>query len=100
MTLAEERSGVDYEDARRAFDKQAGGYVGSLEAEIREDPNAGDYNRYQDAARQVPRDSTSSRWDTVTDCLMLNGPDIREGWSTFLGIFYVSNISVSPVAGW
>lgn len=78
MRRAEEQSGVDYEDARRAFDKQAGGYEGSVEATQYNDPKVSDYNKYQRAATSLPEDSSISRWDTVTDCLMLNGPDIRK----------------------
>jgi phospholipase D1/2 len=77
MLLAERQSGVNYEDARKQHDD-------ALEAE----PGAyGPYNpgqqyqQYQQAARQVsatkPYSVGSGRWDTVSECYMLGGEDLR-----------------------
>ena len=78
MTSVEQKAGVSYEEARTEFDDQHGGYAGG-------DPK--DHPQYQqDAAESYQQAAQkigdgqglgSSRWDTVTECYMLNGEDIR-----------------------
>jgi phospholipase D1/2 len=83
MLLAERQSGVNYEDARKQHDD-------ALEAEPRaygtgtmaSSYNPGQqYQRYQQAAHQVaatkPYSVGSGRWDTVSECYMLGGEDLR-----------------------
>lgn len=80
MREAEQKSGVDYENARRQHDVNVdptgyhaqggpGGYNSSSQ----------DYQRYQQAASTVAdrKGLGNSRWDTVSECYMLGGPDIR-----------------------
>jgi phospholipase D1/2 len=80
MTEAEQRSGVNYEDARRQHDLNAvgqGGY-GPGPARSAFDTSVPFQQQYQQAAAQVSTaKSTSSRWDTVSECYMLHGEDIR-----------------------
>lgn len=80
MMEAEQRSGVDYEDARRQHDLNAvgqGGY-GPGAARTAFDTSVPFQQQYQQAAHQVSTaKSTSSRWDTVSECYMLHGEDIR-----------------------
>ncbi|KAJ9248649.1 hypothetical protein DTO207G8_7285 [Paecilomyces variotii] len=71
----ERESGVDYEDARKQHDIATGGYGGygpgafSADAETR-----GSYEQYQETAQQS---RAGSRWDSVSECYMLGGEDIR-----------------------
>lgn len=76
LSEAQRVSGVNYDDARRQHDSavelpanypQERGYPGD------------NYQRYQQAAAGVSgRPGLSDgRWDTVNECYMLNGPDIR-----------------------
>ncbi|KAH3488238.1 hypothetical protein KXW24_005768 [Aspergillus fumigatus] len=80
MTEAEQRSGVNYEDARRQHDLNAvgqGGY-GPAPARTAFDTSVPFQQQYQQAAHQVSTAKpTSSRWDTVSECYMLHGEDIR-----------------------
>ena len=80
MREAEQRSGVDYENARRQHDinvdpvgYNAHGGPGGYES------SSQDYQKYQQAASTMPdrKGLGSGRWDTVSECYMLNGPDIR-----------------------
>lgn len=80
MKEAEKQAGVSYEDARKQHDDQVGaGFGGDGEgSEI----NSGDndlYDRYQHAAEQIrgSDDLSSGRWDSVAECYMHNGEDIR-----------------------
>lgn len=77
---AEQRSGVDYEDARREHDA-----VVELPAEVPSYGNTGpgasrDYQQYQQGAAAIPdrHGLGTGRWDTVSECYMLGGTDIRE----------------------
>nr|OQO29533.1 hypothetical protein B0A51_02625 [Rachicladosporium sp. CCFEE 5018] len=75
MAQAEQKSGVSYDQARQGHDAKFG-EVGGAEKQGAQNP-AGDaqaFDRYQAAAAQVPG---SGRWDSVAECYMLNGPDIR-----------------------
>lgn len=77
---AEQRSGVDYEDARREHDALV-----ELPAEL---PSYGDtgpgaarnYQQFQQGAAAIPdrHGLGTGRWDTVSECYMLGGTDIRE----------------------
>jgi phospholipase D1/2 len=80
MRDAEAQSGVDYEQARRDFDSRVGGYEHTIEAQRHGNPNPDDYQRYQQAASQISdrQGLGNNRWDSVAECYMLNGPDIRE----------------------
>jgi len=82
MREAEQRSGVDYEDARREHDDAvdpAGyrGYGGAIDA--RESSSGQNYQRYQQAAQQIRERQGlgRGRWDSVSECYMLGGADIR-----------------------
>lgn len=83
MREAEQQSGVSYDDARRQHDSlvdPAGHHTQAPDGY--QDQNAGreDYNQYQQAANQMS-DRTglrSGRWDSVSECYMLGGPDIRQ----------------------
>ena len=81
MQQAEARSGVNYEDARRQHDEAVGaGYGGQGEGmagSIR-DPNS-QYQQYQQAAQGVSagKSTANGRWDSVSECYMLGGEDIR-----------------------
>lgn len=75
MVQVEEQAGVSYDDARQDYDKQyAGGEAGSTHPSDRR-------NQFQQAAHQLygdrPSELQSGRWDSVAECYMLNGPDIR-----------------------
>jgi phospholipase D1/2 len=81
MQQAEQRSGVNYEDARRQHDDAMGaGYGGYGEGTAGSVSNpASQYQQYQQAAQQVSggKSTGSGRWDTVSECYMLGGEDIR-----------------------
>jgi phospholipase D1/2 len=78
----ERQSGVAYEDARRGHEAIAiGGSGGYLPGETssRGIDNKTSFREYQQAAQQVSAGVTSKkdRWDTVSECYMLGGEDIR-----------------------
>ncbi|KAK4631613.1 Phospholipase D1 [Fulvia fulva] len=77
MANVEQKAGVSYDEARMGHDQQYGREYG--EAGPQGQPDA--YNRYQEAAHQAygdsPSELASGRWDSVAECYMLNGPDIR-----------------------
>jgi phospholipase D1/2 len=104
MRDVEEKSGVKYEDARQQFDEKfGGGYAQKVEnadprrsgpvelpgsygqAETRgygqapsyDHPDA--YNQYQHAAQEIGKKGglRSGSWDSVAECYMLGGEDIR-----------------------
>jgi phospholipase D1/2 len=78
MRQAEQASGVSYEDAR----KQHGDIVGAGYGTYGEGTGAyqpsqaPQYQQYQAAAQHITP-SSGSRWDTVSECYMLGGQDIR-----------------------
>jgi phospholipase D1/2 len=76
MSSVEQKAGVSYEDARKEFDVKHGGYAG-LENQPQYQAHAAE--TYEKAAQQVvdQQDPRSTRWDTVAECYMLNGEDIR-----------------------
>ena len=74
---AEQRSGVDYEDARKQHDQAV-----ELPAALPGGQYTGrpDYQHYQQATDQLGEQTRarSGRWDSVSECYMLGGRDIRE----------------------
>lgn len=81
MRQVEGRSGVNYEDARRQHDDAVGaGYGGHGEGtEGSKFYPGSQYERYQQAAHQASSGGPTGvgRWDTVSECYMLGGEDIR-----------------------
>lgn len=83
MTRVEQQSGVSYEGARKEHDDIVGaGYGGSGEGTNVNYPAQGSqYKQYQAAAHNI-QTPDSGRWDSVSECYMLNGTDIRNvPWS-------------------
>jgi phospholipase D1/2 len=78
MQQVQQRSGVNYEDARRQHDDMVGaGYGGAGERTGAAPYNPGtQYQQYQQTAQSM-KPSASGRWDTVSECYMLGGQDIR-----------------------
>ncbi|KAJ5405099.1 hypothetical protein N7465_006383 [Penicillium sp. CMV-2018d] len=80
MATAEQQSGVNYEDARRQYDLNTAGPGGYAPSTTRSafDTSA-PFEKYQQAAHQVQGGHASSnRWDSVSECYMLGGEDIRK----------------------
>lgn len=80
MAAAEQQSGVNYEDARRQYDLNTAGPGGYAPSTTRSafDTSA-PFQKYQQAAHQVQGGHASSnRWDSVSECYMLGGEDIRK----------------------
>jgi phospholipase D1/2 len=84
MKAAEQESGVPYDEARKEYDaKYGGGFAqgegpsGAPEGGFGDQPQyqPGAYDQYQKGAQQAGR---SGRWDSVAECYMLNGEDIRK----------------------
>jgi phospholipase D1/2 len=83
MAAVEQESGVDYDSARRAHDMRYAQTVDKEEYGREYQGQSGnDYDRYQQAAQQVRDDPqqnlTSGRWDSVAECYMLGGTDLRD----------------------
>ena len=79
MSEAQRASGVDYEDARRQHDAVAelpGGYGGS---DRRNPYGDSQYQPYQQATANISsrQGLGTGRWDSVSECYMLGGADIR-----------------------
>ena len=80
MAAAELQSGVNYEDARRQYDQNTAGPGGYAPSTTRSafDTTA-PFQKYQQGAQQAQGShSSSSRWDSVSECYMLGGEDIRK----------------------
>lgn len=103
MSDAEHRSGIPYEQASEGFDAhyegntgyqgypppptaQSGVYEmdGSSSRAVNQQPaghrpNTDDYNQYQQEAMKIPsrQGLGDGRWDSVSECYMLDGEDIR-----------------------
>ncbi|KAK0267904.1 hypothetical protein LTR35_015962 [Friedmanniomyces endolithicus] len=78
MARVEQQSGVAYDDARRGHDQQYGQVTDPQKyGQYYADPNsnADAYGRYQQAAQNVS--DGGGRWDSVAECYMLGGEDIR-----------------------
>ena len=88
MAEAEERSGVDYELARREHDDYVdpmGQRAQTGQGYYQESSEDENYQRYQQAASGIQgRDGLGTgRWDSVSECYMLGGEDIRNvPWET------------------
>ncbi|KAF7195689.1 Phospholipase D1 [Pseudocercospora fuligena] len=84
MSKVEQQAGVSYDQARMGYDQQ---YAHALDSQqynqeySNPQDNSNAFDRYQQAAQQVHGDSSdqlsNGRWDSVAECYMLNGPDIR-----------------------
>ncbi|KAJ5770308.1 uncharacterized protein N7511_002359 [Penicillium nucicola] len=79
VAAAEQQSGVNYEHAQRQYDVNTAGPGGYAPSTTRSafDTSA-PFQQYQQAAHQVQGSSSSNRWDSVSECYMLNGEDIRK----------------------
>jgi phospholipase D1/2 len=82
MQQVEQQAGVSYDDARQGHDQKFAQVLDSPEyGQEYADPtsNLGAYDKYQQAAQSVRGGSelASGRWDSVAECYMLHGPDIR-----------------------
>ncbi|KAH0347957.1 phospholipase D/nuclease, partial [Aureobasidium melanogenum] len=93
MREAEQQSGVSYDDARQEYDQRYGGSEGYAQEGAYNnqyqqydggayDEQGGQYDRfqrYQQATQNMGNHSGlgSGRWDSVAECYMLNGEDIR-----------------------
>lgn len=84
MSEVEEQSGVNYDDARRGYDEQHAQTVNPAEygQEYAEQDNAkAAYDQFQKVAKDVHNSQDdglgSGRWDTVAECYMLHGTDLR-----------------------
>ena len=86
MQQVEQQAGVSYEDARRGHDQQYAHIVDSQQygddygSQSSGANNA--FDRYQEAAQDVRHQPGASklaagRWDSVAECYMLGGEDIR-----------------------
>ncbi|KAA6410628.1 MAG: phospholipase D nuclease [Lasallia pustulata] len=83
MKDAEQKSGVNYEDARREHDNvvdPVGYHARDGKGDGTQYNPQGVYQRYQQAAAGIDgREGLGTgRWDTVSECYMLGGKDIRE----------------------
>ena len=79
MQRVEQQAGIDYDDARRGYDQRYGHTVDSQQygneyGDQRYDNEA--FDRYQQAAQKV-HGRQPGRWDSVAECYMLGGEDIR-----------------------
>ncbi|KAI9828785.1 MAG: hypothetical protein M1832_001890 [Thelocarpon impressellum] len=81
MTEAEQKSGVSYEDARKQHDDVVGAGFGGRGEETGAGGHGGQeqYQQYQQAAQNISRRQGlgDGKWDSVSECYMLNGPDLR-----------------------
>ncbi|KAI9047182.1 hypothetical protein LZ554_008636 [Drepanopeziza brunnea f. sp. 'monogermtubi'] len=77
MSRVQDTSGVDYEGARREHDDMVGaGYDGRGEGTGAYDGRSNPaYEQYQEAGAQV---SDGSKYDSVSECYMDNGPSIND----------------------
>ena len=77
MRDIEQRSGINYEDARREHDHAIELPSTSQDRGL---DQSGSYQAYQRVATQYQTDQghSSGRWDSVSECYMLGGRDIRE----------------------
>lgn len=84
---AEENAGVSYEAARDEHDRDYGGRYQEREGEDDGYPAEGEegaFDDYQRGARELGREGglASGRWDSVAECYMHGGEDIRNvPWS-------------------
>ncbi|KAE8150678.1 hypothetical protein BDV25DRAFT_153966 [Aspergillus avenaceus] len=81
LLAAEQRSGVNYEEARKQHDVNVagpGGYGPGAPSQRSAFDTSAPFQQYQEGARQAPASKSSpGRWDSVSECYMLNGEDLR-----------------------
>lgn len=83
MRQAEQESGVNYDDARRGYDQRYGnaGFGGDpgRSQEPYNEQQYDQYDRYQEATQRINdrQGLGNGRWDSVAECYMLGGEDIR-----------------------
>jgi phospholipase D1/2 len=81
LAAVEQRANVPYEEARKQFDDQyGGGFAENQGHGDRPQYQEGAAQQYQRAAQQLGNQKqglASGRWDSVAECYMLNGEDIR-----------------------
>lgn len=84
MAQVEHKAGIDYDDARMAYDQKYGQTVDTQQygQEYAQVDGKDAYNRYQQAAQEVHDQAGSGgaptgKWDSVASCYMLGGEDIR-----------------------
>ncbi|KAK4692964.1 phospholipase D1/2, partial [Lecanoromycetidae sp. Uapishka_2] len=75
MREAEQKSGVDYDEAREQHDEAV-----ELPAEEAQNVDRPKYNQFQQATTNMNRKQGlyTGDWDSVSECYMLGGKDIRE----------------------
>ncbi|KIW82010.1 hypothetical protein Z517_05037 [Fonsecaea pedrosoi CBS 271.37] len=78
MQQVEQQSGVRYEDARKQHDDAVGAGYGQYgeKTGTTQLSQAPQYQQYQTTAQQMTTPG-SGRWDSVAECYMLGGQDIR-----------------------
>ncbi|OCT44731.1 hypothetical protein CLCR_05364 [Cladophialophora carrionii] len=78
MQRVEQQSGVSYEDARKQHDDAVGAGYGPLgeRTNTAQLSQASQYQQYQTTAQNMGQPG-SGRWDSVAECYMLGGQDIR-----------------------
>ena len=78
MQRVEQQSGVSYEDARKQHDDAVGAGYGRYgeQTGTTQMSQAQQYQQYQSAAQSMGMPG-SGRWDSVAECYMLGGQDIR-----------------------
>ena len=75
MQRAELESGVSYGAAQQAYDTAVELPSSNYQRGL---PGQSDYQQYQQGATAKSQaDGSPGRWDSVSECYMLNGPDIR-----------------------
>ncbi|KAI9827337.1 MAG: hypothetical protein M1819_006979 [Sarea resinae] len=76
MQEAENQSGVDYEEARKQHDNHYGAGFGGQGEDAEGEKQ---YQKYQEAAGHVlDQNPDAGRWDTVSECYMLDGKDVSK----------------------
>ncbi|KAJ6069021.1 hypothetical protein N7499_010908 [Penicillium canescens] len=80
MAAAEQQSGVNYEHAQRQYDMNTAGPGGYAPSTTRSNfDTSAPFQQYQQAAHRFQGSHAStSRWDSVSECYMLGGEDIRK----------------------
>ena len=80
MQEAEQRSGVDYEAAREQCDEAVELPAEEVSGQYADRTKYQQYQQYQQATTHMPRRQGlyTGEWDSVSECYMLGGKDIRE----------------------
>lgn len=79
MQQAEKDSGVNYDEARIGYDQKYEADSGADTSNDDPTRQSDHYQRYQEATNHISNHQGlgSSRWDSVSECYMLGGEDIR-----------------------